>query len=80
MKNKMNRIDKAREKVGVAEKELVSALKAAFVPGTHATYQLGRLYIDCVVTELGVGHGDRVHVRGLTSDKRYWVNGYRLEL
>ncbi len=75
----MERIQRARTKVQESNDELMAAMVAAFTPGTRVIYERGVIPIFCTVTELGVGHGDRVHVCG-SRGKEYWIGGYRLRV
>ena len=71
----MNRVRKARIALHKAEVELHSAMKKMFTVGTVTSYSFGDLWIDCEVLRVS---WDRVKVRGLDSEKEYWISGYRM--
>lgn len=73
------RTQQARAALEQAEKALEEAVASDYPVGTRTQYRHGENWIPCVV----VGHasygGDRVKVRGLVSEKEYWVCSSRLE-
>ena len=77
--NKRTRTQKALANLDAALEALERAIALDYPIGSMIKYRHGSIWIPCIIVSGPTNDGSRIRVRGIRSDKEYWIQSTSLE-